>query len=110
MTKLSSEWVRTSDPVIRSPARYHYYGARPLSNTELEQLVDQHLELVDATVGLKRNCMYMLKSVQTFIAYRGHMMSHLVIRITNSCTRWAESDIRSSSSPLKHYSNHLPNS
>ena len=26
MTKLAPEWVRTSDPVIRSPARY--YGAR----------------------------------------------------------------------------------
>ena len=24
MTKLAPEWVRTSDPVIRSPARYHW--------------------------------------------------------------------------------------
>ena len=36
MTKLSPEWVRTSDPVIRSPAPYHWrgpldYGARPAS-------------------------------------------------------------------------------
>ena len=38
MTKLAPEWVRTSDPVIRSPARYRWtttpatlpldYGAR----------------------------------------------------------------------------------
>ena len=24
MTKLAPEWIRTSDPVIRSPARYHW--------------------------------------------------------------------------------------
>ena len=27
MTKLSTEWVRTSDPVIRSPARYRWTTA-----------------------------------------------------------------------------------
>ena len=27
MTKLAPEWVRTSDPVIRSPARYHWTTA-----------------------------------------------------------------------------------
>ena len=27
MTKLAPEWVRTSDPVIRSPARYRWTAA-----------------------------------------------------------------------------------
>ena len=27
MTKLAPEWVRTSDPVIRSPVRYHWTTA-----------------------------------------------------------------------------------
>ena len=30
MTKLASEWVRTSDPVIRSPARYRWTTAPAL--------------------------------------------------------------------------------
>ena len=29
MTKLSPEWVRTSDPVIRSPARYRWTNPPP---------------------------------------------------------------------------------
>ena len=32
MTKLAPEWVRTSDPVIRSPARYRWTTA-PAHNT-----------------------------------------------------------------------------
>ena len=30
MTKLAPEWVRTSDPLIRSPARYHWTTAPAL--------------------------------------------------------------------------------
>ena len=30
MTKLAPEWVQTSDPVIRSPARYHWTTAPAL--------------------------------------------------------------------------------
>ena len=30
ITKLAPEWVRTSDPVIRSPARYRWTTAPPL--------------------------------------------------------------------------------
>ena len=30
MTKLAPEWVRTSDPVIRSPARYRWTTAPPV--------------------------------------------------------------------------------
>ena len=30
MTKLAPEWVRTSDPVIRSPARYRWTTAPAL--------------------------------------------------------------------------------
>ena len=32
MTKFAPEWVRTSDPVIRSPARYRW-GTAPAENT-----------------------------------------------------------------------------
>ena len=41
MTKLAPEWVRTSDPVIRSPARYRWTtapaplsGGTDISNTD----------------------------------------------------------------------------
>ena len=34
MTKLAPEWVRTSDPVIRSPARYRWTTAPALSRTK----------------------------------------------------------------------------
>ena len=35
MTKLAPEWVRTSDPVIRSPARYRWTTA-PAFNEDIE--------------------------------------------------------------------------
>ena len=38
MTKLAHEWVRTSDPVIRSPARYHWTTA-PASTTYREHSI-----------------------------------------------------------------------
>ena len=33
MTKLAPEWVRTSDPVIRSPARYRWTMAPASTNS-----------------------------------------------------------------------------
>ena len=36
MTKLAPEWVRTSDPVIRRPARYRWTTAR--AQTVLEKM------------------------------------------------------------------------
>ena len=36
-TKLAPEWVRTSDPVIRSPARYRWTTA-PAGNADEERL------------------------------------------------------------------------
>ena len=35
MTKLAPEWVRTSDPVIRSPARYRWTTAPALTDMEI---------------------------------------------------------------------------
>ena len=37
MTKLSPEWVRTSDPVIRSPARYRWTTA-PASQSSIRSM------------------------------------------------------------------------
>ena len=40
MTKLAPEWVRTSDPVIRSPARYHWTTApAPFCATSVTKIV-----------------------------------------------------------------------
>ena len=39
MTKLAPEWVRTSDPVIRSPACYCWTTARALSISRLVVLI-----------------------------------------------------------------------
>ena len=38
MTKLAPEWVRTSDPVIRSPARYQ--GLRRPATLEVRGILD----------------------------------------------------------------------
>ena len=37
MTKLAPEWVRTSDPVIRSPARYRWTTAPAMVTVEKEK-------------------------------------------------------------------------
>ena len=49
MTKLAPEWVRTSDPVIRSPARYrwttapaHIYCARECISDNVCSLIKLH--------------------------------------------------------------------
>ena len=38
MTKLAPEWVRTSDPVIRSPARYRWTTA-PANNSNEDKYI-----------------------------------------------------------------------
>ena len=43
-TKLAPEWVRTSDPVIRSPARYRWTTAP--AQTTLRKLYGRHTYLV----------------------------------------------------------------
>ena len=48
MTKLAPEWVRTSDPVIRSPARYRWTTAPPLI-----PLQDCHMCLTNETYDLR---------------------------------------------------------
>ena len=40
MTKLAPEWVRTSDPVIRSPARYRWTMAPAFTSTGTSVLRD----------------------------------------------------------------------
>ena len=40
MTKLAPEWVRTSDPVIRSPARYRWTTAPALRNAQETGMFD----------------------------------------------------------------------
>ena len=49
MTKLAPEWVRTSDPVIRIPARYrwstapvHIYGVRECISDNVCSLIKLH--------------------------------------------------------------------
>ena len=39
MTKLAPEWVRTSDPVIRSPARYRWTTAPAPTANERGQII-----------------------------------------------------------------------
>ena len=38
MKKLAPEWVRTSDPVIRSPARYHWTTAPANSKGQITSI------------------------------------------------------------------------
>ena len=54
MTKLAPEWVRTNDPVIRSPARYrtHYSKA-----TSLEEVIKLN-EMSDTCVTIEGFVLY----------------------------------------------------
>ena len=52
MTKLAPEWVRTRDPVIRSPARYHRATAPAraagLKDCTVEILLKEDFDSVDS--------------------------------------------------------------
>ena len=41
MTKLAPEWVRTSDPVIRSPARYRWTTAPATTNNGPHRIIQE---------------------------------------------------------------------
>ena len=49
MTKLAPEWVRTSDPVIRSPVRYRWTTA-PASNRAEAHDTSDHEGVVTALI------------------------------------------------------------
>ena len=49
MTKLAPEWVRTSDPVIRSPARYRWTTA-PASTLYQEDIAIRSLNICGYSV------------------------------------------------------------
>ena len=53
MTKLAPEWVRTSDPVIRSPARYHWTTAPALGQVGRQP--------VEAILAVQNFCQQILK-------------------------------------------------
>ena len=53
MTKLAPEWVQTSDPVIRSPARYRWATAP--AEHEQEQTYIQNYIYIDITLYIQRN-------------------------------------------------------
>ena len=48
MTKLAPEWVRTSDPVIRSPARYRWTTAPALGH-RWDRIAMDILDVCDPT-------------------------------------------------------------
>ena len=52
MTKLAPEWVRTSDPVIRSPVRYRWTTA-PTPITE-EKFCQKNRMIIIVTFGVYR--------------------------------------------------------
>ena len=45
MTKLAPEWVRTSDPMIRSPARYRWTSAPACRKEGQEIALEKHYKL-----------------------------------------------------------------
>ena len=52
MTKLAPEWVRTSDPVIRSPARYRWTMAPAFALVALSSELGTAGSMVCSTLGL----------------------------------------------------------
>ena len=60
MTKLAPEWVRTSDPVIRSPARYRWTMAPAFTIDEQHTLI--HMEFTQAS---KKTNLICFKRCQT---------------------------------------------
>ena len=77
MTKLAPEWVRTSDPVIRSPARYRWTTAPASHIFECNEL---GISLSNCAIALKFGvwfkyctyCLYMDCIFVVFTARRCH--------------------------------------
>ena len=48
MTKLAPEWVRTSDPVIRSPARYRWTTAPTPGKLMYMTVREYNIQIIDS--------------------------------------------------------------
>ena len=67
MTKLAPEWVRTSDPVIRSPARYRWTTA-PTLHVTFNTVVQDVLRDIHITYSLKEEqLLYQKKNTFTVL-------------------------------------------
>ena len=90
MTKLAPEWVRTSDPVIRSPARYHWTtAAHPFAFLRIGELVvassnDKNTLTLD-NVCLDSHGKNVLISFSRFKHSKGRMHSLSIQQRTNNC-------------------------
>ena len=59
MTKLAPEWVRTSDPVIRSPARYRWTMAPAYSKLgEITILILKKLMQIGVMTNINYCCLF----------------------------------------------------
>ena len=65
MTKVAPEWVRTSDPVIRSPARYRWTTAPASSG-----LVDTNPGTTFVVVQFAYSRITVLVGIQKVLKYR----------------------------------------
>ena len=64
MTKLAPEWVRTNDPVIRSPARYRWTTAHAPKSPERDDVVICKVRMRDSmSVHVCMNVIYMVSYV-----------------------------------------------
>ena len=53
MTKLAPEWVRTSDPVIRSPARYRWTTAPALYLLDNDYVYFTHIKYLNTVAPVQ---------------------------------------------------------
>ena len=69
MTKLAPEWVRTSDPVIRSPARYRWTTAPASKDIEYllaaQYVVEEKQVCDDSSISLRQVLRTGIESWQT---------------------------------------------
>ena len=65
MTKLAPEWIRTSDPVIKSPARYQCATAPAILQLELQRLSveEERLEIEKERLSVEKNIVEVLKLI-----------------------------------------------
>ena len=63
MTKLAPEWVRTSDPVIRSPARYRWTTAPALYNRGSVRAMQSTFYITPGMFSIKNLQLYVHRTV-----------------------------------------------
>ena len=121
MTKLAPEWVRTNDPVIRSPARYRWTTAPATKRVEeypqrVHLSQDTYIIIVTITVHHQKACSLgyispgesTLNCADTHMSLRRHVLRRLANRRKSPTPDYQALTIRSRTINLRHRGSRQP--